>query len=61
MENKCPKCGEDTYYYEDGDTEQDGDTLWKTYWCRCRSCGKHWQYIERFTLEAAWIETNEEG
>lgn len=30
MENKCPKCGEFTYYCEDSTIEQDGDTLGQT-------------------------------
>lgn len=41
MENKCPKCGEFTYYCEDSTIEQDGDTLWIDHWCRCCSCGQH--------------------
>lgn len=27
MENKCPKCGEDNYYCNDGNIEQDDDTI----------------------------------
>ena len=60
MENKCPKCGEFVYYCEDSTIEQDGDTLWVDYWCRCCSCGHSWRYIERFTLDTAWIETKED-
>nr|DAJ34618.1 MAG TPA: alpha-aminoadipate carrier protein [Caudoviricetes sp.] len=60
MENKCPKCGEDSYYCDDGSIEQDGDTLWIDRWCRCCSCGQRWKYTERFTLDIAWIETEEE-
>ena len=60
MENKCPKCGEDYYYCDDNDIEQDGDTLWVTYWCICNSCGKRWRYVEEFTLKDAWIETEKE-
>ena len=59
MENKCPKCGEFVYYCEDSTIEQDGDTLWIDYWCKCCSCGHSWRYIERFTLDAAWIDTEE--
>lgn len=58
MENKCPKCGENCY--DDNDIERDGDTLWVTYWCICNSCGQRWRYTERFTLDSAWIETEEE-
>ena len=60
MENKCPKCGEDNYYCDGNGIEQDGDTLWMTYWCICNSCGHSWKYTERFTLDAAWIETEKE-
>ena len=60
MENKCPKCEEFVYYCEDSTIEQDGDTLWVDYWCRCCSCGHSWRYIERFTLDTAWIETEED-
>ena len=60
MENKCPKCGEDNYYYEEEGIEQDGDTLWVDRWCRCYSCGQHWKYTEEFTLKDAWIKTEEE-
>ena len=60
MENKCPKCGEDNYYCDGSSIEQDGDTLWVTYWCRCSSCGQRWKYTERFTLDAAWIDAEEE-
>ena len=60
MENKCPKCGEYSYYCDDNDIEQDGDTLWVTYWCICNSCGQRWKYIEKFILNDAWIETEEE-
>lgn len=60
MENKCPKCGEDRYYCDDSSIEQDGDTLWVDYWCRCRSCNQHWKYVEEFTLKDAWIETEKE-
>ena len=60
MENKCPKCGEDNYYYEEEGIEQDGDTLWVGHWCRCGSCGQRWKYTERFALDIAWIETEEE-
>ena len=59
MENRCPKCKEFTYYCEDSTIEQDGDTLWVDYWCRCCSCGHSSRYIERFTLDAAWIDTEE--
>ena len=59
MENKCPKCGEFVYYCENSTIEQDGDTLWVDYWCRCCSCGHSWRYIERFTLDVAWIDTEE--
>lgn len=60
MENKCPKCGEYSYYCDDNDIEQDGDTLWVTYWCICNSCGQRWKYVEVFTLKDAWIETEKE-
>lgn len=60
MENKCPKCGENSEYTFENEVEQDGDILFINYWCKCKSCGKHWQYVERFTLDTAWIETNEE-
>lgn len=60
MENKCPKCGEDNYYYEEEGIEQDGDTFWVDHWCRCSSCGQRWRYIEKFTFDTAWIETEEE-
>ena len=60
MENKCPKCGEFTYYCEDSTIEQDGDILWVDYWCRCCSCGQSWKYTERFILDTAWIDTEEE-
>lgn len=60
MENKCPKCGENYYYCDDNDIEQNGDTLWVTYWCICNSCGQRWRYVEEFTLKDAWIETEEE-
>ena len=60
MENKCPKCGEDYYYCDDHAIEQDGDTLWMTYWCICNSCGQRWKHTERFTLDSAWVETEEE-
>ena len=60
MENKCPKCKEPAYYCDDSTIEEDGDTLWVNYWCRCPSCGKCWRYVERFTLKDAWIETEEE-
>ena len=60
MENKCPKCGEDYYYCDDNDIEQDDDTLWVTYWCICNCCGQRWKYTEKFTLDSAWIETEEE-
>lgn len=60
MENKCPKCREPVYYYNDSNIEQDGDILWVNYWYRCSSCGKHWRYVEEFTLKDAWIETEEE-
>lgn len=59
MENKCPKCGEDNYYCNANNIEQDGNTLWIDSWCRCRSCGQRWRYIEKFTFEDAWIETEE--
>ena len=59
MENKCPKCGEDSYYYYNDEMEQGGDILWVDHWCRCSSCGQHWKYVERFTLKDAWIETEE--
>ena len=60
MENKCPKCGEDNYYYEEEGIEQDGDTLWVDRWCRCCSCRQRWRYTEEFTLKDAWIEPEEE-
>ena len=60
MENKCPKCGEDSYYCDDSSIEQDGDTLWVYYWCKCKSCGKKWQYVEMYHFCDAWIETEEE-
>lgn len=60
MENKCPRCGEGSEYTFENDVEQDGNELWVTYWCRCKSCGEYWQYVERFTLDTAWIETNED-
>lgn len=28
MENRCPKCREDTEYTYENTIEQDGDTLW---------------------------------
>ena len=61
MENKCPKCGEDYYYCDDNDIEQNGDTLWVTYWCICNSCGQRWKYTEEFTLKDAWVDTEEEN
>ena len=61
MENKWPKCGEDSYYCDDNDIEHDGDTLWVTYWCICNSCGQRWKYTERFTLDSAWINIEEEN
>lgn len=60
MENKCSKCGEDNYYCDDGSIKQDGDTLWVDCWCRCCSCGQRWKYTERFILDTAWIDTEEE-
>lgn len=60
MENKCPKCGEPIYYYNDSTIEEVGDTLWVNYWCHCFSCRKYWRYVEEFTLKDAWIETEEE-
>lgn len=60
MGNKCPKCGKDNEYTFENTVEQDGDVLWVTYWCRCKSCGQCWRYVERFTLEAAWIEAEKE-
>ena len=30
------------------------------HWCRCCSCGQRWKYTERFTLDTAWIDTEEE-
>ena len=60
MENKCPKCGEDNYYYEEEGIEQDGDTLWVDRWCRCYSCGQHWKYTEEYHFCDAWIDTEEE-
>ena len=60
MENRCPKCEEDYYYCDDNDIEQNGDTLWVTYWCICNSCGQRWKYVEEFTLKDAWVETEEE-
>lgn len=56
MDNRCPKCGEYSHYCDDNNIEQDGDTLWITYWCRCGSCSQHWKYIEEFTLKDAWVE-----
>ena len=61
MENKCPKCGKDSYYCDDSSIEQDGNTLWVYYWCRCPSCGKCWKYVEEFTLDTAWIDIEEEN
>ena len=60
MENKCPKCGEPAYYCDDNTIEEDGDTLRVDYWCRCSLCKKCWKYVEVFTLNTAWIETEEE-
>ena len=60
MENKCPKCREDSYYCDGSSNEQDGDTLWGHYWCRFPSCGKCWRYVEEFILKDAWIEAEEE-
>lgn len=62
MENKCPKCGEDIEYTFENNVEQDnGDTLLVNYWCKCKSCGEHWQYVEMFRFCAAWVvENNEE-
>lgn len=60
MENKCPKCGEKYEYTFENEVSQDGDILWVNYWCRCCSCGQRWKYTERFTLDIAWIETEEE-
>lgn len=59
MENKCPCCQDDFNYTYENDVEQDGDTLWVKYWCRCKSCGFHWLYIERFKLETAWTENDD--
>lgn len=62
MENKCPKCGEDIEYTFENEVEQDGDTLLVNYWCRCKSCGEHWRYVEMFRFCSAWIvENNEEN
>ncbi len=60
MENKCPKCGKDNYYSDDFTIDQDGDILFANYWCRCNSCRQRWKYVERFTYDIAWIETEEE-
>lgn len=60
MENKCPKCGEDIEYTFENDVEQDEDALYVKNWCHCKSCGEHWLYVERFTLDTAWIETDKE-
>lgn len=60
MENKCPKCGEDNYYRDDTTMEEDGNTLWVNYWCKCSFCMKRWRYVEEFTIKDAWIETEEE-
>ena len=59
MENKCPCCQDDFNYIYENDVEQDGDTLWVKYWCRCKSCGFHWLYIEKYKLETAWIENDD--
>lgn len=60
MENRCPKCGEEHEYTFENDVSQDGDILWVDYWRSCCSCGQHWKYTERFTLDTAWINTEEE-
>lgn len=56
MENKCPKCGENIEYTFENEVEQDGD-----YWCKCKSCGKHWRYVEIFHFCSAWIDENKEN
>ena len=60
MENKCPKCGEEYEYTFENDVSQDGDDLFISYWCKCKSCGKNWQYVEMYHFCDAWIETEEE-
>lgn len=60
MENKCPKCGEEYEYTFESDVSQDGDDLFVNYWCKCKSCGKNWQYVEMYHFCDAWIETEEE-
>lgn len=61
MENKCPRCGEFAYYCDDSTIEEDGDTLWVNYWCRCSLCKKRWLYTAKFTLDTAWIGVEEEA
>lgn len=59
MENKCPKCGEEYKYSSESEVSQDGDYLFVNYWCKCKSCGKNWQYVEMYRFWDAWIETEE--
>lgn len=61
MENKCPKCGKNNEYTYENTVEQDGDTLLVNYWCRCKFCGEHWQYVEMFRFCSAWICENKEN
>lgn len=60
MENKCPKCGEELEYTFENEISQDGGNLFVNYWCKCKSCGKNWQYIEMYHFCDAYIETEKE-
>ena len=60
MENKCPKCGEEYEYTFEDEVSQDGDDLFVSYWCKCKSCGKNWRYTEMYHFCDAWIDTEEE-
>lgn len=60
MENKCPKCGEEHEYIFENEVSQDGDNLFVSYWCKCKSCGTNWRYVEMYHFCDAWIETEEE-
>lgn len=60
MENKCPKCGEEYEYTFENEVSQDNNDLFVSYWCKCKSCGTNWRYIEMYHFCYAWIETEEE-
>ena len=60
MENKCPKCGEEYEYTFENEVSQDGDDLFVNYWCKCKSCGTNWRYVEMYHFCDAWFDTEEE-